>query len=118
MSDLPPRDLSSEQMREGQMHILVGFGVVFGVLSLFLGARGAAVTMVWLAASFIVAGQLHLTMTWGDMLPVMAVTAIPFVAFEVLRSIVKRQRAMARNDDATLQEAVRREARWAAERDC
>jgi hypothetical protein len=43
----------------------------------------------------------------------MAVTAVPFVAFEVLRHVM----AQPKDDDALLREAVRREARHAAQRE-
>src|SRR5262249_41294529 len=91
-------------------YILVRFGVVFGTFSLFLGPRLAAVTIVWLVASFIVGGQLHIEMSWASFLPVMAMTAIPFVVFEVARyAIIHRQELKQHfEDDAILREARRR----------
>jgi hypothetical protein len=69
--------------------------------------------VAWLVVSFIVAGQLNLELAWSSFLPVMAVTAVPLVAFEVLRHVM----AQPKDDDAILREAVRREARHAAQRE-
>ena len=95
------------------MHALIGLGIVFGLISLIIGLRNTVLLVVWLVVSFIVAGQLHLELAWSSLLPVMAVTAVPFVAFEVLRHVM----AQPKDDDAILREAVRREARHAAQRE-
>jgi hypothetical protein len=98
---------------EEEKHILIGFGIVFFIMAAILGVRGAALVVVWLVASFIVAGQLRLELAWSSMLPVMAVTAVPFIAFEVLRHGMTHKN----DDDAILRDAVEREARRAARYD-
>jgi hypothetical protein len=94
------------------MHTLLFLGIPFGLLCLIFGARGAALIVVWLVVSLIIAGQgLGEAFGWWGLLLAMTIAAVPFVAFMVARQGWTERSLEGYDDDAILREAVRRAQR-------
>jgi hypothetical protein len=99
------------------MHLLIGFGIVFGLMSLILGPRGAALVVAWVVVSVICVGPIlnlgfGFNLGGGAILVVMGIILALYLAARAPRSMnINEWHGRENDDDAILREAVRRAQR-------